>query len=120
MSLSSFKGVWLKCTPHIKVSTARSDVCFLSEKQRNTIREPVTDAEKLDATVNFPNKHSDCRAEEKQKTVTDSITVLQGVVRGYGPSDPCSKSLTKAHYTFDFSQQIDCFASWVHFISWHI
>ena len=67
LSLSSFKGVWLNCTPHIKVSTTRSDVCFLSEKQSNTIREPVTDAEKLDVTVNFPQKHSDCRAEEKQK-----------------------------------------------------
>ena len=68
MSLSSFKGVWLKCTPHFKVSTARSDVCSLSEKHRNAIREPITDAEKLDATANFPKTYSDCRAEEKQKT----------------------------------------------------
>lgn len=45
MSLSSFKDVWLKCTPHIKVSTARSDVCSLSEKHRNAIRETITDAE---------------------------------------------------------------------------
>ena len=108
MSLSSFKGVWLKCTPHFKVSTARSEVCFLSEKHSNAIRRPVTDAEKLNATVNFPKTPSKCRAEEKQKTVTDSITELQGVVRGYGPTDPCSKPLTKAQYTFDFSQQIDC------------
>ena len=50
-SLSSFKDVWLKCTPHIKISTARSDVCSLSEKHRNAIREPITDAEKLDAMV---------------------------------------------------------------------
>ena len=64
----NFKDVWLKCTPHIKVSTARSDVCSLSEKHRNAIREPITDAEKLDATANFPKTHSDCRAEEKQKT----------------------------------------------------
>ena len=68
LSLSSFKDVWLKCTPHIKVSTARSDVCSLSEKHRNAIREPITDAEKLDATANFPKTYSDCRAEEKQKT----------------------------------------------------
>ena len=74
MSLSSFKGAWLKCTPHIKVSTARSDVCFLSEKHSNAIREPVTDAEKLNATANFPKTPSKCRAEEKQKTLTDSIT----------------------------------------------
>ena len=111
MSLSSFKGVWLKCTPHIKVITARSEVCFLSEKHSNAIREPVTDAEKLNATVNFPKTPSKCIAEEKQKTMTDSITELQGVVRGYVPTDPCSKPLTKTHYTLDFSQQIDCFAS---------
>ena len=56
----------------------------------------------------------DCRVDEKQayqKTVTDSIEELKGVVRGYGTTDPCSKPLTKAHNTFDFSQQIDCFAS---------
>ena len=67
MRLSSFKGVWLKCTPHIKVSTARSDVCFLSEKHRNAIREPVTDAEKLDATANFPKKHLQIAGQKKNR-----------------------------------------------------
>ena len=67
MSLSSFKGVWLKCTPHIKVITARSEVCFLSEKHRNAIREPVTDAEKLDATANFPKKHLQIAGQKKNR-----------------------------------------------------
>ena len=102
--------MWLKCTPHIKVSTARSDVCSLSEKHRNAIREPVTDAEKLDATANFPKKHLQIAGQKKNRKLTDSITELQGVVRGYGHTDPCSKPLKKAHYTFDFSQQINCFA----------
>ena len=91
----------------------KTDFIFCKQEQSGCSRRYC------DATANFPKTPSDCRAEEKQKTVTDSITELQGVVRGYGPLDPCSKSLTNAHYTFDFSQQIDCFASWVHFISWY-
>ena len=55
-------------------------------------------------------KHIQIAGQKKNRRLTDSITELQGVVRGYGHTDPCSKPLKKAHYTFDFSQQINCFA----------
>ena len=103
--------MWLKCTLYIKVSTARSDVCFSGEKHRNAIREPVTNAEKLEATVDFLKTPSDCRAEKKPENCDRFDHGTKGVVSGYGPTDPCSKPLTKAHYTFDFSKQTDCFAS---------
>ena len=38
---------------------------LLSEQHRNAIREPVTDAEKLDAIANFPKKHSDLQSRIK-------------------------------------------------------
>lgn len=109
LGLASFKDVWLKCTPHIKISNPRTDVCHLCEKHRNAIiREAFGDAEKLEATINFPD-HLQMAAREKrayQEAVADSVTELQNITRGYGPVDPCSKPYTKVHYTFDFSQQM--------------
>lgn len=75
LGLSSFKDVWLKCTPHIKISNPRTDVCHLCEKHRNAIREAVGDAEKLKATINFQD-HLLMAAREKrayQEAVADSV-----------------------------------------------
>ncbi|XP_062575096.1 uncharacterized protein LOC134237029 [Saccostrea cucullata] len=108
LGLSTFKDVWLRCIPHIKISTPRTDVCHICERHRNAIRLAVGDVEKLRCTTAFQD-HLQRAAKEKQayqQAVMESMTEIENVRRGYGPSIPCSSPYTKVHYTFDFSQQM--------------
>ena len=42
LGVSSFKDVWLKCMPHLKVMTPRTDCCAKCEKYRAQIQDAVT------------------------------------------------------------------------------
>lgn len=51
VELSTFKGIWLTCTPHIKIASPRSDVCSKCEKLRCKVTAAVTEEEKSRALV---------------------------------------------------------------------
>ena len=108
LGLSSFKDVWLRCTPHIRISTPRTDVCHICEKHRSAIKEAVGDAEKLQSTIAFQDHLQDAAREKLayQQAVKESLEELKDVHRGYGPIPSTSTQYTKVHYTFDFSQQM--------------
>lgn len=53
VELSTFKGIWLTCTPHIKIASPRSDVCSKCEKLRCKVTAAVTEEEKSRALDEF-------------------------------------------------------------------
>lgn len=70
VELSIFKGIWLTCTPHIKIASPRSDVCSKCEKLRCKVTAAVTEEEKSRALDEFK-----CHIE-----VFKSIFLLQYVL----------------------------------------
>lgn len=53
VELSTFKGIWLTCTPHIKKASPRSDVCSKCEKLQFKVTAAVTEKEKSRALDEF-------------------------------------------------------------------
>lgn len=43
VELSTFNGIWLTCTPHIKIASPRSDMCSKCEKLRRKVAAAVTE-----------------------------------------------------------------------------
>jgi hypothetical protein len=108
MGLTSFKNIWQKCCPHIKICTPRQDVCHICEKLRKKIIDAVTEAEKLEASDEFRQHVIDAQSERLvyKQCVDDAKTEMHGFVRPVGPIAATSSTYTKVHYTFDFAQQL--------------
>ena len=47
LKISSFEDAWLKCVPHIRISSPRDDVCQKCERLRKEIADARTEDEKL-------------------------------------------------------------------------
>jgi len=107
LGLTSFKGTWSQCVPHIKISTPRDDVCQKCELLRKKIKDAVSDRDKLDAGNAFTSHVT--HAQEERVFYKESIAkALEETPkhREPGPVPPCSSELKTAHYTFDYCQQV--------------
>ena len=109
LGVSSFKDVWLKCMPHLKVMTPRTDCCAKCEKYRAQIQDAVTETEKAAALAGFGD-HSDA-AQREREAYQDATKQAKAELSKFappepGPKQPCSRDLFEVHYTFDFAQQV--------------
>ena len=111
---------------YIYVKKNRTVRCVLFEwKTQKRNREPVTDAENLDATANISKTPSDCKAEEKKKTVTDSITELKESSVDMGLQKFAQSHSQKLIILLISHSKLIVLPrhtkkKWVHFISWYI
>ena len=60
LGLSSFKGVWKNCTPHIKIVPPQEDVCHRCQLFKKQISDAVTEPEKIESTTALRN-HAEVR-----------------------------------------------------------
>lgn len=60
LGLSSFKGVWQNCTPHIRIMSPKTDVCHRCQLQKNEISDAISEQEKLEATAALRNHVEVC------------------------------------------------------------
>ncbi|XP_070543678.1 uncharacterized protein [Ptychodera flava] len=92
VGLTTFKGVWSSCAPHIQKMNIRTDVCSKCEKFRQKIMYAVSEEEKLTLTSEY-NDHVCCakaRREFYNECVSKSsveVSAASGVEIG---SEPCS------------------------------
>ena len=100
LKISSFEDVWLKCVPHIKISSPRDDVCHRCECLRKSVLDAVTEEDKLAAIEAFQRHISDAK-KEREHYRTCIETALREMDRW---SDGASDELKDVHYTFDFAQ----------------
>ncbi|KAJ8313169.1 hypothetical protein KUTeg_009285 [Tegillarca granosa] len=86
VGLSSFKDIWLKCCPHIRISTPRDDVCQKCEIFRRRIQDAVSDEDKLLSTSEFKLHLEKCQTERTiyAACIRQSLDELHGVVRPPG------------------------------------
>ena len=106
----SFRAIWLKCLPHVRIMTPRTDVCDLCEVLRRKVVEAVTEAEKLQACQALTDHISHAQSERdfyRHKTA-DAQAELTGhpdmqVLRN---NRPCDSDLESVHYTFDYAQNV--------------
>lgn len=98
VKLASFKDLWLKCIPHIKISKPRDDVCCICEKLRKKIADAVTEDEKMDATREFTEHLQEAKKEreEYRRTITDTMSSFENT--------DSTSVIDPAVYTFDFAQ----------------
>ena len=109
MGLCSFRNIWLKCMPHLRVMTTRTDRCEKCEKYRKQIQEAVREEDKPAAIEGF-SKHLTV-AQKEQEVYQDATkkakTELQkSAPLPQGPQAPSSNDLFHVHYTFNFAQQL--------------
>lgn len=97
MKISSFEDVWLKCIPHIRISTPRDDVCQKCECLRKKIMDARTEEEKLTSVRAFQD-HIEAARKERQHY----RECIQEAVEEMGQWQ--GGQLQNVHYTFDFAQ----------------
>ncbi|XP_070539002.1 uncharacterized protein [Ptychodera flava] len=106
VGLTTFKGVWSSCAPHIQKMNIRTDVCSKCEKFRQKIMYAVSEEEKLTLTSEY-NDHVCCakaRREFYNECVSKSSVEVSAASDVEIGSEPCSNDLFDVHYTFDFAQ----------------
>ncbi|XP_053407975.1 uncharacterized protein LOC123547720 [Mercenaria mercenaria] len=98
VGLTTFKDVWNRCVPHIKIMSPREDVCKKCEDFRQEISLARNEDDKLSATGKYHQHVLDARSERAvyEQCVNESTEMFQQQlsVRNYNT----------VHYTFDFSQ----------------
>jgi hypothetical protein len=97
LKVSSFEDVWLKCVPHIRISSPRDDVCQKCECHRKKIADARMEEEKLRATKDFEDHLQAAKRERLcyRKSIQDAAEEMGNWHGG---------QLEHAHYTFDFAQ----------------
>lgn len=97
LKISSFEDVWLKCVPHIRISTPRDDVCQKCERLRKKIVDARTEEEKLSAVREFQN-HIEAAKKERhhyRECIQEAVKEMESWQ---------GEELKNVHYTFDFAQ----------------
>ena len=106
----SFRSIWLKCLPHIRILTPCTDVCDLCEVLRRKVVEAVTEADKLQACQSLANHIGEAQAErDLYKRRTEEAKEELGAhppVQQLQSHELCGSNLEKSHYTFDFAQNV--------------
>ena len=90
----AFRAIWLRCVPHIKFMTPRTDVCHYCEDFRVGIVAAVTESDKTKLAHDF-QKH----VEEAQKEREYYLTCIRRAEESTALGTP-----QYCHYTFDFAQ----------------
>nr|XP_022337269.1 uncharacterized protein LOC111133299 [Crassostrea virginica] len=109
VELSTFKGIWLQCLPHIKIASPRSDVCPKCETLRYRVVGAVSEEDKLTA-LNDYKRHIEI-SQAEHAVYRECVHRAREELQAYGDrplprSVPCSNQLSQVHYTFDFAQQL--------------
>lgn len=96
--------------------TPRTDVCSICEDMRQRVSLALTEEEKIECTTDFQVHIEDAQAEydfyklttNLAKTEYDFFKADQQISEhSYGLCPlPCSREMTKCHYTFDFAEQL--------------
>ena len=93
----AFRNIWLKCVPHIRFMTPRTDVCYRCENFRVEIMRAITEEDKTRLVKEFQAHVEEAQSERRfylssiQKAETTDITEGRPHY---------------SHYTFDFAQQL--------------
>ena len=106
---NSFRNIWHQCMPHLKFMTPRTDVCDKCELLRRRVSASVEEQEKLDASTAL-REHVEAAQRERMYYVSRTTAAKEELDHADDltppPHRPCSKDLTKVHYTFDFAQNV--------------
>ena len=92
LKISSFEDAWLKCVPHIRISSPRDDVCQKCERLRKEIAVARTEEEKLKTVKDF-EEHIKAAKRERlhhRKCIQDAINEIGNWQNG---------QLKQVHYT---------------------
>ena len=100
LGLSTFKDVWNKCVPHIKISSPKEDACKKCEDLREDVKEAVTDEEKMEALTKFQAHLEHARVEREIYKVHVEKSVQQFNI----PQE--ERNGEDIHYTFDFANAL--------------
>lgn len=103
VGLTTFKDVWLKCLPHIKISTPKDDVCRKCEEFRQEITLARSEENKLSATARYHDHiiHARKKRDLYRQCVEEATEMFSAANQGGG-----DRAYNNVHYTFDFSQYI--------------
>ena len=93
----AFHSIWIKCLPHVKFMTPRTDVCHHCESFRVSLTNSVTETEKITTMQEFTHHvelarlecqyYLDC-IQEAETSIANNADAQYG------------------HYTFDFAQSV--------------
>lgn len=106
VAITSFRGIWHQCFPHIKFMTPHTDVC---KDNRQAVMRAVSEQEKEAALAKLKDHitfSSTGRALYRQSSeqATEDLGAYQFELPP--PYLACSQDLVKTHYTFDFDHQV--------------
>lgn len=107
--LTVFRHIWRSCFAHVKIMTARTDVCHRCELHRQSVMMAVDELDKTTALATFTaHMHQAQREREvyRQATVAADAELKEHHPTTAPPYPPCSQPLKAMHYTFDFAQQV--------------
>ena len=84
----------------------RTDVCDKCERFRSQVMSAVSEQQKAVALASFSDhlQHAQRERDHYQECTTAAAEELRGAAIAAPPQRPCSRDLTKTHYTFDFAQ----------------
>ena len=107
VGLTTFKDLWNRCVPHIKIAAPKDDVCRACEDCRQDIQLARTEDEKLYATDKYHQHILQARKErETYKGCVERSTLMFERRRHHANSGGDNFPCLDVHYTFDFSQYI--------------
>ncbi|XP_053389671.1 uncharacterized protein LOC128552653 [Mercenaria mercenaria] len=107
VGLSTFKDLWKRCVPHIKIAAPKDDVCKTCEDFRQDIQLARTEDEKLSATEKYHNHVLQARKErEIYRECVERSTNMFERLRRQDERSGDNFSCNDVHYTFDFSQYV--------------
>ncbi|XP_076116844.1 uncharacterized protein LOC143084316 [Mytilus galloprovincialis] len=103
---SSFRDIWLKCCPHIKICGPKDDVCFKCENFKQFIMDSTSEEDKLKYSSELQQHVEACKIERDvyKDWLQKSTDELYGVNRLPILIRPLLHNYRYIHYTFDFSQ----------------
>ena len=108
LGVSSFRDIWKRCCPHIKISGPKDDVCAKCEKLKQLIADSTTDEDKLKYSDEL-KQHIEATIKERgvyKICLQNAFDEIHNVFRPLGPISPISTGYKHVHYTFDFSQHV--------------
>lgn len=93
----AFRNVWLKCIPHIKFMTPRTDVCYHCENFRVEIMHAVLEEDKTRFAKEFQTHIEEAQSEREYYLSSIQKAEKTNSIEGRPQY---------SHYTFDFAQQL--------------
>ncbi|XP_060577599.1 uncharacterized protein LOC132734769 [Ruditapes philippinarum] len=109
LGITTFKCVWKQCLPHIKIMTAKDDVCHKCEIIRKRVADAINEMDKLEAANDLREHIQDAQRERQvyRQTIEEAREEMRHTsVTVNRPAQPCTSDLSKVHYTFDYSQNV--------------